>query len=108
MSKVIISKRRHFFKAITWNLLAMATTFFILSSLPPYFGFEGAIVDISIGTIAESVAIYLGIPFVLGIFSRLILVKLKGEEWYMKKFTNLSKDSYDSFICNFSFNIISF
>jgi len=57
-----------------------------ITILPPYFGFEGAIVDISIVTIAESVAIYLGIPFVLGIFSRLILVKLKGEEWYTKKF----------------------
>ena len=44
------------------------------------------IVDISIWTIAESVAIYLGIPFVMGILSRLILVKLKGEEWYTKKF----------------------
>jgi ACR3 family arsenite transporter len=57
-----------------------------ITILPPYFGFEGAIVEISIATIAESVAIYLGIPFVLGIMSRLILVKLKGEEWYMKKF----------------------
>ena len=38
--KVTISRRRHFFKAITWNLLAMTTTFFILSTLPPYFGFE--------------------------------------------------------------------
>ena len=57
-----------------------------ITILPPYFGFEGAIIEISIGTIAESVAIYLGIPFVLGILSRLILVKIKGEEWYTKKF----------------------
>ena len=57
-----------------------------ITVLPPYFGFEGAIVDISIGTIAESVAIYLGIPFLLGIASRLILVKLNGTEWYAHKF----------------------
>jgi ACR3 family arsenite transporter len=57
-----------------------------ITILPPYFGFEGAIVDISIGTIAESVAIYLGIPFLAGIMSRLILGKLKGEKWYDEKF----------------------
>ena len=57
-----------------------------ITILPPYFGFEGAIVDISVATIAESVAIYLGIPFLLGFLSRIFLVKLKGEEWYNTKF----------------------
>ena len=57
-----------------------------ITVLPPYFGFEGAIVDISVVTIAKSVAIYLGLPFLMGIFSRLVLVKLKGEEWYTNKY----------------------
>ncbi|MFC6858155.1 ACR3 family arsenite efflux transporter [Zunongwangia atlantica] len=57
-----------------------------ITKLPPYFGYEGSIVNISVATIAESVAIYLGVPFLMGILSRLVLVKLKGEKWYSEKF----------------------
>ncbi|QLE02630.1 ACR3 family arsenite efflux transporter [Galbibacter sp. BG1] len=57
-----------------------------ITKLPVLFGFEGAIVDISIQTIAESVFIYLGIPFIMGFLSRWILAKWKGEEWYNNTF----------------------
>lgn len=57
-----------------------------ITKLPPLFGFEGAIVDISMATVAESVAIYLGIPFLMGLLSRILLVRWKGEDWYSRKY----------------------
>jgi ACR3 family arsenite transporter len=57
-----------------------------ITVLPPMLGFEGAIVNISIGTIAKTVGIYLGIPFLAGFLSRVILVKAKGEQWFQEKF----------------------
>jgi ACR3 family arsenite transporter len=57
-----------------------------ITILPPYFGLEGALIDISIATIAESVLIYLGLPFLMGIVGRWLLIKTKGEEWYNQKY----------------------
>ena len=57
-----------------------------ISVLPPLFGFQSMEIDVSIYTITESVAIYLGIPFLAGFFSRHILIKIKGEMWYETKF----------------------
>ena len=57
-----------------------------ITKLPPLFGLEGAIVDIDIATIAESVMIYLGIPFAMGVLSRWILVAHKGLDWYQDQF----------------------
>jgi ACR3 family arsenite transporter len=60
--------------------------YIFLTVLPTLFGFPGTSVPITIGEIAKSVFIYLGIPFLAGFFTRLILVKAKGKEWYHDKF----------------------
>ncbi len=57
-----------------------------ITVLPPLFGITGAEINITIAEIAESVAIYLGLPFFAGFLTRFILKKIKGEQWYTEKF----------------------
>lgn len=70
------------FQVLLYSLYA----YLFITVLPPLFGVSGLAVDISIMEIAKSVGIYLGIPFLAGIFSRYGLIALKGENWFQERF----------------------
>lgn len=67
-------------------LLYSVYAYIFITVLPPYFGYTGFNVNINMIDIAESVGIYLGIPFGLGIISRFGLIKIKGEEWFQNRY----------------------